>query len=316
MSRPSNEFDALVAALTDSSASVRYRAVEALGGLRDPRATVPLCGALRDADAWVRRSAAQALGTTADPSSVEALIEALRDPDRWVRGRVAEALACIGDTRAVPALIEALESSVAAHSWVARALGALGDARAVPSLLRALNAGDGAMRGHAAAALGALGDPRAVVSLVAALQDSDDYVRERAAWALGELAQGQPAPGLKAALVPLRRLASPWSDESDTARPVFREALRRIEAAANGSADYPFPAAGPSPLGEELPVPVMDPQWVSNNLLLPAALPPPVPVPIIRGFHLFRQRLVAAGTWLRRRHGKGRRRRRPLCGSD
>ncbi|MFZ0962033.1 MAG: HEAT repeat domain-containing protein [Terriglobia bacterium] len=124
----------LIAALTDSRDYVRENAMDALAGIKDPRAIEPLIAlfpvsgnvqsevrgtltkfgaptrepliaAMKSSDARIRDGAADTLGSLADPRSIDALADALMDPDVFVSQDAARALAEIKDPRVVePAL--------------------------------------------------------------------------------------------------------------------------------------------------------------------------------------------------------------------
>jgi HEAT repeat protein len=85
----------LLATLDTSSLwALRVAAANALGAIRDRRATPPLSSALRDRYATVREAAAGALGKLRDPDAVDPLISALDDPN----GNVQEAVMLALDT--------------------------------------------------------------------------------------------------------------------------------------------------------------------------------------------------------------------------
>jgi HEAT repeat protein len=137
---------ALLAALADADATVRWEAVKALIALGDKRIVPPLIVLAQGAGASEQRAAAvYALGFLYDSRALAPLLQVLRDSqeDAQVRGHAAEALAYIGQRRAVPALIAALDDpSPEVRLWSAFALGELGDRRAVAPLER-LAATDG-----------------------------------------------------------------------------------------------------------------------------------------------------------------------------
>lgn len=159
----------ITAALRSDDPTVRYQAVEALGGLHDPAAIPslircltgekgrdirwkaaealgslgpaavgPLVMALSSADEDVRWMAALALGATRDEAAVGTLIALFSDPDRFVRGRAAAALAMIGSL-AVPALAAALTDPDPDLRWgAAVAFGIIHDISTLPLLIAAL----------------------------------------------------------------------------------------------------------------------------------------------------------------------------------
>jgi transcription termination factor NusA len=98
----------LITLLENENATVRKRAVEALGKLGG-RSVEPLINALNHQDPLVRRKVAETLGQIGDKRSVKPLINALRDGDEMVRRRAAEALGELGDERAMVSLTAALE---------------------------------------------------------------------------------------------------------------------------------------------------------------------------------------------------------------
>jgi len=77
---------------TSSLWALRVAAANALGELRDPRATAPLSNALKDRYAAVREIAAGALGKLRDADAVDPLIDALDDPNGNVQEAVMQAL--------------------------------------------------------------------------------------------------------------------------------------------------------------------------------------------------------------------------------
>lgn len=94
----------LLATLDTSSLwALRVAAANALGALRDPRATSPLSSALRDRYAAVREAAAGALGKLGDPDAVDPLISALDDPNSTVQEAVMGALDTLSEHLPQPA---------------------------------------------------------------------------------------------------------------------------------------------------------------------------------------------------------------------
>jgi hypothetical protein len=151
-------------------ASVRNKAAEALGELRDARAVMPLIAILKDKDSDVRKAVVIALGQIRDARAVEPLILALKnDEDKWVRGWAAHSLGEIGDVRALDPLLIALEDENG-RFWAANALVNISDSRAVEPLIAALTYHNNNICGPAAEALGKIGDARAVEPLIAALK--------------------------------------------------------------------------------------------------------------------------------------------------
>jgi HEAT repeat protein len=96
---------ALVAALSDHAAQVRFAAQVGLEALKATDALVPLVGS---GDMRVRLHAIDALGTIADPAARPALLPLLKDESPIVRGHAAASLHGIGSPDDLPALHSAL----------------------------------------------------------------------------------------------------------------------------------------------------------------------------------------------------------------
>jgi HEAT repeat protein len=123
----------LLTLLKDNDRDVRSSASEELAASAldmtgpEAEAAVPaLIDALKDPDAQVRWKATYALGEISVGAAVSALIDALRAPDAQVRRTAVPALAKIG-VAAVPALIDALKDQAAeVRSSAAYELGRIG----------------------------------------------------------------------------------------------------------------------------------------------------------------------------------------------
>jgi HEAT repeat protein len=226
-----------ISQLKDTDSVVRWRAADALGAIKDPRAVEPLVAALKDADRDVRLSAAAALGAIKDPRAVAPLSVALKDPDDRVRYYAAEALGKIKDPRAIMPLLAIIQDPDSLQNsdngfvleCAATALGEIGTPAiapliailnnpndlvqhrttmalgkigtpAVAPLVAALKAPNGRVRASAAEALGNIKDPRTVMPLIAALKDTNHDVQMNAAKALGEIQDPRAVPPLIAAL--------------------------------------------------------------------------------------------------------------------
>ncbi|MBE9542384.1 MAG: HEAT repeat domain-containing protein [Proteobacteria bacterium] len=206
----------LIHALNDENWRIRSRVAEALGGIKDPRALVPLWKAVKndeysyeaqhgwlpsDDDYWetfypVRAAAKNArekvemLIERGDAEVVEPLIHALNDEDSYLRLYATEALGKIKDVRAVEALIHALndEESYVRES-AAETLIRIGEP-AVEPLIHALNDEDIDVRRRAALALGEIKDVRAVEPLIHASKDMDWRVSGEALVKIGDWRAG------------------------------------------------------------------------------------------------------------------------------
>ena len=101
---------ALIALLKkDHSQRARASAAEALGKIKLPEVTEPLCDALlSDHSSNARSAAAWSLGHIADASSIEPLARGLRDRDLYVRICAATALNKIGEPEIIPRIVVTL----------------------------------------------------------------------------------------------------------------------------------------------------------------------------------------------------------------
>lgn len=234
----------------------------------DGRAIGPLITFLRGRDTEMRRTAAVALGQIDDPRAVEVLIEAARDYDAEVRRLAAEALGCSASPAAVAALIQALADQAGGVRGAARtALKRIGEPAVLPLVAALRGGGPVATRRSAAVTLGYIADPRAIAPLLAVLRgpDFDGTLHKSAAAALGEIASGHPVPELREALPVLRGLTSPTG--------LYRETMRRIEAATDGSRNLPVPAAPPPASAQDLPIPALPSPPPAGTLPIPASGP-------------------------------------------
>ena len=152
--------EALLAAIQDSDAAVRYEAAVALVRVASRGVVVWMCRFLKHANPGVREEAAWVLGEIGDAESVDDLVRALRLPDSgWM---AALALGSIQAQTAAPRLAEALASgSPALRRASAWALNKLRSRETVPQLRRALSDGDFEVRYWASEALGGIGTPEA-----------------------------------------------------------------------------------------------------------------------------------------------------------
>jgi len=226
----------LVAVLGDRlDARARERAVDALGGIKDPRAVDPLVGVLAEeiTPSQLGQRAALALKQIGDARSIEPMLAILHDQGSRKHKWATEVLSGIDDPRATAALIgelnspvllninDAMESLVRSGGDTVRRLLAesanpsspvrcvslqvLGKRREPAALELILGAlvdpsNSPAVRRCAARAAESMGDTRAVPNLISALKDSDVLVRRESAATLHALADPRAADALAAAL--------------------------------------------------------------------------------------------------------------------
>jgi len=164
--------DALLKAVSDSQAPVRYAVLRALGEVHDTRAVRALTEQLnfygKGEGAW---SALDALARLADPSSIPLFKARLADKDSFLRRAAAEGLGRTGDTSELPALEMGAgnDPSEMVRAAMAFALQKLGR-NYLPRLVEALDSRKIA--------------PQAAEYLVELTQDKDHAVAEAAARAL------------------------------------------------------------------------------------------------------------------------------------
>ncbi len=115
---------ALLGLLHDKDWVIRYRAVEALGGIGDTAAVEPLMQCTTDEKDHVRYMAAKSLARMEDPRIVPVLIRMLSDDHSYTRRIAAEGLSRLGNADALPHLESALlhETDPDVKQAIARAL--------------------------------------------------------------------------------------------------------------------------------------------------------------------------------------------------
>ena len=209
--------DALIHAINDSQAPVRYAAMRSLGLLGERRAiqalteqltfygkgegawsaldalahiadssSVPLFKVrLTDKDPFLRRAAAEGLGRAQDSSEQSALqVGAGNDSSEMVRAAMGFALQKLGRNY-IPRLVESLDSEKLAPQ-IAEYLLELGPSVA-PTLVSHLQDPSPAIRGNVATVLGALGDAATVTALQPLTGDKDRSVAEAATRAIDRI---------------------------------------------------------------------------------------------------------------------------------
>ena len=213
----SSAADALIHAINDSQAPVRYAAMRSLGLLGERRAvpalteqlkfygkgegawsaldalahiadpsSVPVFKvALTDKDPFLRRAAAEGLGRAHDSSELSALqVGAGNDPSEMVRAATAFALQQLGRNY-IPRLVESLDSEKMA-SQIGDYLLELGPSIA-PTLVSHLQDPTPAIRANVATVLGALGDAATVTALQPLTSDKDRSVAQAATRAIDRI---------------------------------------------------------------------------------------------------------------------------------
>jgi len=181
---------ALVRALGDPEAFVRWQAAEALAAQEAANVFPVLAATLDDPEPLRRAGAAEALGRLGGEAAALILGQHVGDPDPGVRAALATALGQTCDLTSLSLLVGLLtDVGPDVRRAAARALGRLGDPKAAAALatLLAPDAQPLLVRRAAAAAIAAVPHPDARPQLLAALADPDPQVRGYAAQALGHI---------------------------------------------------------------------------------------------------------------------------------
>lgn len=138
--------------------------------------------------ASVRRRAVEAVGASSQSRVVTVIEEVYRSPDAQMRASAIYAMGRNCDLRWLPLLLKELESDDPEMRFeAAGAVGELGDMRAVPPLVSLLQDDDVQVQLAAIGALGSIGGPLAKRSLQRCLRHPEERVREAAEEALKEL---------------------------------------------------------------------------------------------------------------------------------
>ena len=209
--------DALLKAVNDSQAGVRYAAMRALGAIRDERAVA----ALTEQFAYYRKgegawSALDALAQIAAPASVPLFTARLQDKDPFIRRAATEGLGRAGDAASVEALerlvttddstMVRIASAFALHklgrNYAARLVDLMATAKVqaqgqeyvielgaplAATILPRIQEPDPDVREALIDVLGVIGDASAVPALQAATKDGDDSVAAAARRAIARL---------------------------------------------------------------------------------------------------------------------------------
>jgi HEAT repeat protein len=182
--------DALIRALNDPEAQVRWAACHALGAIGSDKVVDPLIRALDDPEVEVRRGACYALGAIGGDRAADALLQALdREEDSGVRAEIYKALGKTGYAKSIDKLVERglREPEDGVYSEACKALGKLlplseHDQRrqelAVTALIEASQNGHPRFRLEAAEVLVEIGNPHAAEALENILREVQRTIRK------------------------------------------------------------------------------------------------------------------------------------------
>lgn len=190
--------DALIKAVNDSQAEVRYESIRALGAIGEQRAITALTEQLayykKGEGAW---SALEALARIGSRTSLPLFRERLQDRDPYIRRAAIEGIARAGDTESIDALERAAMSDEAAMVRLAAVFALQKLGRTYAARIVDLMSSE-KMIPQAQEYLVELGTPL-TVTLVARLQEPDPNVREAVADVLGIIGDASVVPALQAA---------------------------------------------------------------------------------------------------------------------
>jgi cyclophilin family peptidyl-prolyl cis-trans isomerase/HEAT repeat protein len=183
-------------------------------------------------NASVRARAVLAVGRIQDTTSVDALIGMLDDPSTDVRREATFALGQLGRGESRPSLVaQLIDSDGEVIRLAVEALGKLGDKRATDPVVAHLDARMARVRQEAAVALWRIADTTAAGALIAHLPDPDPEMRWRCVYALEKL----PMPHrIVPAVSPLLFDPSPLV-RAHAARTLGRQKSRRATVALLGA---------------------------------------------------------------------------------
>ncbi len=215
-----------------SDAKLKGVAADVLGDIGGPDATAALTRSLGDNDATVRQRAVRALGAIGKRGNlgvVIALIPRLEDDKSEVKHETIDRLEELGDKRAVIPLVARFgDGQLVIRIAAIRAVGKLGDPSAVPALIRLVGDPMEDVRMAAVGSLGSLGATTAIDALMEQLGSGSDVFRAKVAYALGQIA-AMPGAGNGGAAA-MRTLVGNLGNTQQ--RAAAREALRVAGKAA------------------------------------------------------------------------------------
>ena len=212
--------EALIKAVNDSKAEVRYASMRALGALREQRAITSLTEQLayykKGEGAW---SALDALARLASPASVPLFKERLQDKDPYIRRAATEGLGRAGDTAAIDTLEKNTATDDAAMVRLATAFALQKLGRNYAARIVDLMASSPKVTAQGQEYLVELGSTM-VPTLMPRLQDPDAEIREAVADVLGTIGDATTGPALEAAA----------KDRDASVASAAKRAIARIQA--------------------------------------------------------------------------------------
>jgi hypothetical protein len=175
MSQSGSAFESSLADVASPNFRARWKAVQALGESRDPRALESLLGALEDRLPTIRIAALSGLGRLRDRRALEPVLARLDDPDSKVRVSAAAALKKFGKSARGPILDAYRGGSPRARFVLLSALGRIKAPAISELLIAALDDPQVEIRMEAARVLGVRKDRQAVDRLLQAAAEGGPY---------------------------------------------------------------------------------------------------------------------------------------------
>jgi HEAT repeat protein len=193
---PPQLIDALIAAIRDENARVRFDAIHVLGVIAERPLTPPQLAGLIDGldhyDPVMRMATARLLGRLGLREGADKLIAAIGDSHATVRGLAIEALGLLRDERALFTLRDLLERGRAEPAGLLLAIARIASPQDLGLLRSRIAYRAPAIRRAAMEGLGRLADSQSTEAIEAAYKnDRSDEVRLAAAFALHRLGQTQ-----------------------------------------------------------------------------------------------------------------------------
>lgn len=193
---------ALIRAVSHTNPRSRIKAIYSLGRIGNTQAVPALIIAAEDTHAGVAQEAIFTLGTLKSREAEAVLLRAAIHRNTAIATAAIKALGKIHSPGAVPLLIQTVSHSV--NPDVVReaisALGSIGSSAAIPVLSSLVRRGTRDIAAAAIGALGAIGTPEVVPLLLNVAENAEYIVANGALWAINEIRNPEAVPALVEAL--------------------------------------------------------------------------------------------------------------------
>jgi HEAT repeat protein len=194
------ELPAIFAALTDSDASIRGAAGEALSLIRGDGVAGAIISKARSSEGTLRAAVLAALVKHGDKSAAAVFAAFADDPDKAVRSAAIEGLAAVGEVHAVAVLLKAAACAGEQQAPARVGLQFIKGPGVEKALISAVDDAQPAIRAEAIRALSARRCPAAAAKFLTILGDPDASIKVMALRALGAAATPENMPAIVAVL--------------------------------------------------------------------------------------------------------------------